>query len=362
MKKNLFVLLALFSLLAVASYGQKAKPKFVKTGGDKPAVSLLANLLPASDAVATINIKRLINEVMPQVLSSKPETLAKINAKMAEFQTRTGIDLKMVERAAIGIGYKKVSDKETDFEPLMLLQGKFNADSMIGLLTKAANGKYREEKVQDAAGTKTVYIFSLKDEIEKHKPAATKEENGFEKLISRLMNSFSDEVAITGFGTDTLVVGKLNRVTMMLSPVKAPVNGALLAQINQKPGAIVSFVGNVPQGMSQFIKLDDDEIGKNLDSIRTLRGSLDYNDGKAALTVSAKTLKAGDAQKLEEMLSGLQMVGKGLLGASKGADKQLYARMLEKIVITRKLNEVTLNLQMPKTDMDALVGVLIKDK
>ena len=50
------------------------------------------------------------------------------------------------------------------------------------------------------------------------------------------------------------------------------------------------------------------------------------------------------------------MVGKALLGGSKGADKKVYSRMVENAKISRTGNEIMLNLQVPQTDINVLIG------
>jgi len=169
----------------------------------------------------------------------------------------------------------------------------------------------------------------------------------------------SKEIALTNYDNNTLVIGSVVRVKESISN-GARVSRELTDLANRKPTAIMSFGANVPAGISQFIKLDIDELGKNLDSIRQIYGTFDFAAGNAVLSATARTTDASQAQSLEEMLSGLQMIGKSILAGSKGADKQVYAGLVEKAVISRKTNEVSLDLQIPQADVNALVGDLIK--
>ena len=365
MKKNFFSILAACSLLVSAGTATFAQKNLVPKGKAKAKAAvkkqvvqtntLLASL-PASDAVMTMDIKRMMDEAMPQILSSKPQTLGELNAKMAEFKEKTGIDLRQFEQVAIGIGYKQISAKETDFEPVMLARGKFESGAFLGLAKLAAKGKYREEKI----GERTVYIFAAKEILADNKPSTGSKKTN--DIFDRLMKSFTNEVAVTAFDSNTLAMGKFDRLKLMFTESKSRVDSELIALASRKPNALMSFAGNMPNGAGQFFDLDNDEIGKHINSIRKLYGSMDLSDGKGLLAVAAKTTKVEDAQGLEDMLAGLQMLGKGLLGGSKGADKQVYSRMIENAVIARKGTEVTLDLAVPKTDIDILMGVLIKDK
>jgi len=59
---------------------------------------------------------------------------------------------------------------------------------------------------------------------------------------------------------------------------------------------------------------------------------------------------------LFETLEGLQFIGKAFLGSAKGANKQVYGRMIENAKFTRTANEVKLDLQVPQNDINVLIG------
>jgi hypothetical protein len=358
MNKKIFVLLFVFIFSANAAFAQVKKNLVSKKTAATvkkavPQTNQLASLLPNSDAVLNVQMSRLMNEAMPQVLATKPNYLQDINGKIDEIKTNIGIDLRQFDQLAVGIGYKTVSPKETDFEPLMMARGKFNSGAFLGLAKVAAKGKYREEKI----GERTVYIFTPTEIMANNTPNT---KNSFlNKMFDKMLNSFKKEIAVTSYDDNTLVMGSLKRVRETFES-QTKVNKTILDLASKSPNAILSFGANMPNGASQFLPLDNDELGKNIESINQMYGALDMTSGKATLAVSAKTEKADQAQSLEETLSGLQMVGKAILGGSQKADQQLYARLIENAVIARKANEVSLNLTMPKTDIDALMGILLK--
>ncbi len=360
MNKKFFI--SIFAIIFVlnsfnSAFAQTKKPVTKKnplaTNVAIRQTNQLAALLPNSDAVLSIQMSRLMQEALPQMLATKPQYLQEFNSKIDEIKNNIGIDLRQFDQLAVGIAYKTISAKETDFEPVILAQGKFNAGAFLGLAKVAAKGKYREEKI----GEKTVYIFSPKQILAENKPKTN--DSSMNKLIDQLMKSFTKEIAVTSFNDNTLVMGSVQRVRDTFES-KTRVPNDLLSLINRTPNAMMSFGAKMPKGASQFINIDNDEIGKNIESIKQMFGTLDFNDGKATLAVTAKTLKVDESQSLEETLSGLQLVGKSLLSGMNGADKKVYARLLENAVITRKLTEVSLNLKVPKTDMDALMAVLLK--
>ena len=74
--------------------------------------------------------------------------------------------------------------------------------------------------------------------------------------------------------------------------------------------------------------------------------------------MTARTLQNAQAKSLHETLEGLQMLGKAFLGGSKAADKQVYSRMIGAAKFSLQANEVTLDLQVPQSDIDILVSSL----
>ena len=314
----------------------------------------LAALLPASDGALTFNMRRLVGEALPQVLSSNPLMLGKILGKIDEIKNETGLDLRQFEQIAVGISSKKVFNRETVFEPVVLARGTFNAGALLALAKVAAKAKYREEKI----GERTVYVFAPKEIIRQHSKtlpnAAAKKSSMFEKAIDQMFKGLNGEIAVTAFDSNTLAIGSPTRVRETFN-AKTRIGSDVLELINRKPNAIMNFGVKLPDGLSQFINLDDDEIGKNLKAIRQISGAVDVGGGNATVSLAAKTLEAGQAKNLQEFLEGMQIVGKAFIGGSKGADKKVYARMIDNARISGSGNEVMLDLQVPQSDIDILV-------
>lgn len=352
MNKKFFAFLSTFALILSALSVSFAQPKrqFVKTTASQ--TNALAALLPASDGVINVDLKRLMNEALPQILATNPEILSEINTKIAEVQTKTGLDMRQFEQLAVGVAFKQVSDQEVDFAPLILARGKFNAGGLLALAKVAAKGKYREEKV----GEKTVYVFSAREIIQDNKPQIANSTLG--KWLDKALNSLKNEIAVTTYDDNTLVIGTLERVTETFTKTTR-INASVLAFINRKPNAVLSFGGSTANGLKPFFslgKFDNDETAKILGGVRSVYGSLDVASGNVVVSVAAKSVDAKNAEDLELSLSGLQMIGKGFLGGAKGADKEVYARMIENARISRKASEVTLDLQVPQTDINILLG------
>lgn len=314
----------------------------------------LTTLLPASDGALSLNVQRFFNEALPQILAGNQPMLSGILGKVDEIKNNIGIDLRQFEQVAVGVKSKQISPSEIDFEPVVLARGNFNAGALVAVAKVASKGKYREEKI----GDKTVYVFAMKELIEKNKPSTAKpktKDSIFEKAIDKMFAGLSRELAVTVYDNNTLAIGSLARVRETFD-TKTRISSEILNLVNRKPNAVISFGTKLPSELSKFIDLDNDELGKNIDAIRQISGAMDVNDGNAVVSLMAKTLKPDQAQGLQETLEGLQVVGKAFLGSSKSADKKVYGRMVENAKISRNGNEVMLDLQVPNSDINILIG------
>ena len=343
MIKKIFALFILITFILSAVALIFADTKTSKTNNE------LAALLPTSDMVITLDAQRLFNQALPQVLSANQEMLGEINAHINALKSKTGLDARQFQQVAVGLTTKQISAKDVEFEPFVLARGSFNSGALLAVAKMASNGKYREEKI----GSRTVYIFTPKEIAEANRPNT---KNSFlSKIFDKVTKNLTREVAVTTYDDKTLAFGTPARVREAFE-TKTRIATDILGLVNRNPNAVVSFGGRMPTGMSAFLPFENDELGKNLDSIRQVSGALNIGDGSAALFVTAKTLKDEQAQGLKETMEGLQVLGKAFLGGSKSADKQVYARMVENAKISRSGSEVSFDLQVPQTDIDVIIS------
>ena len=345
--KNRF--LPLFLLFALSLNAVGAAFADTKSAANKNQTSQLVAMLPASDAVMSFDAKRFMTDALPQILSGNQPMLSKILAHVDEVKAKTGIDLRQFEQVAVGVTAKQITAKEYDFEPVILARGQINSGALLAAAKLAANGKYREEKV----GGKSVFIFAAKEIAAANKPQNTTGKNA--QMIDKVIGKLSQEIAVTAFDPKTLAFGTAARVRQTVE-AKTRVGADIAGLLNQKQNSVMNFAAKLPGGLKQFIPLDNDELGKNIDSIQYLYGSMDVVGDNTALQLTAKTQNAAQAQELYETLEGLQLIGKVFLGSARGADKQVYARMIENAKFTQTASEVKLDLQVQQSDINVLIG------
>lgn len=347
--KSRFLAVAVLGVLVLNLTGS-AFANIKEKKGRKSQATQLATLLPASDGVVTVDVKRFFGVALPKLLSANQPMMGNILAKIDEMKSKTGIDIRQFEYLAAGVTATKISDKEYDFDPVVIARGQISAGGLIGAAKLAANGKYREEKV----GDRTIYVFAAKDiaeQAKQHAPA------GKTAIADKIIGKLSREIAVTTLDANTLVFGSLPLVRQTLGG-KSAVGSDLTSLLGKRETFVVSFAGKLLSGMKGLLPIENDELGKNIDSIRYVYGNMDVNGEVASINMTARTVQNSQAAALLETLEGLQIVGKALLGGAKGADKQVYARMIDNAKFSVKGNEVMLDLQVPQSDIDVLVGMI----
>ncbi len=344
MTKKIIIILALLAFVA-SGIGFAVSADTKRSGQ-------LAVLLPESEGVIVFNSERFLNQALPQVLSSNQPMLAKINGKIDELKGKTGMDLRQFTEVAVGIKSRKAAAGKFELEPVILARGTMDSKALVAVAKLASNGKYKTEKV----GSRTVYIFTPKEVVDKNKPKDKDNNDSIaDKVVDKMFKQLSKEVALTAYDSSTIAIGSVSRVKETIGNTPR-ISNEVLNLLNRKETAVINVGMVLPSGLSKYVGLDNDELGTNLDAIRQLQGSLDVAGNTTSLSVMAKTSQNAQAESLEEMLMGLQMVGKGLLGGMKGSDKQVYAKMVENMKISRETNQIMLDLNIPQSDLDVIIG------
>lgn len=346
MKKNIFAFLTLAAIVFGAlgtGFAQTKDSKKIRTMNE-----LLA-LLPPSEAAIAIDAKRLFGEALPQVLSGNQPLLKEILGKFDEIKSRSGIDYKQFQQVAVGISSIKNAGNGYDFETLVLARGQFNSAGLMTAAKVAAGGKFREEKI----GERTVYVFSAQDAIEQNKSKIPNSK--IADTLTKMLAGLNKEMALTSYDNNTLVIGSLARVRELFTETKLRIGPEVLGLVSRKPNAILNFGAQLPTGLTPFMELEDDNLGKSLAGIRQISGAMDITGGNTVVSVSAKTVDAEQAKGLKETIATFQSFS-GILKSSKGEDKKVYARMLENARVAQNANEVTLDLEVPQADINVIIG------
>jgi hypothetical protein len=334
----LFLSLSLALLTFVLTGGAQTRRS---TAGVSAASTLNPlNILPPSDVVAFVNVKRLINEAAPKIFADNPAKLAEFNADIDQFKTQTGIDARSFEKIAVGLRYQNPSPNVTTADTVVIAQGTFNAGALIAAARLVSKGKYQEQKYTDA----TIYLFSINDYVN----------------IPGVLNMRVKELAVTTLDANTLVLGELPavRATIDASKTRGGANAALVQLAMRSPDALVGFSANVPPSLTRGVNLGNDEISKLIGSIRQAYGAVGATANGFDMLAIARTENAGQAVSLSETLTALKQFGGVLAGQLPSETGKLAQNALDSLKIGATGNEASIRLELQQADIMTLMRVL----
>jgi hypothetical protein len=329
-------LLLLAGLTTPASQAQRKRGAGASPVTNQVAASPL-NALPASDAVMLIDLKRVLNDVLPRVLSSDPAHLAKINAEIDKFKTNYGLDMRSFERLAVGVRFQTPRAGVTTTDLVAIVSGTFNSGALLAAGKMAAKGKYQEEKYRNSV----IYIY---DATEQGKAPS-------------MMGMRVTKLAVAALDAHTLVFGEPEgvRSTIGASLERRRINAELIQMAMRNPNAFVSFGANVPASLTQGKDFGNEEITKNIAAIRQAYGAVGLTTGGIDLLAIARTARPEDAKNLGDTLSALKQFG-GMAISQMPADKRPMAQAaLDSLTITTEGNETSLRLEVAQAALDEIM-------
>lgn len=303
-------------------------------------------LLPASDAVVTADVKRVINDALPRAFSSDPAKLAQVNADIDRFRTRTGVDLRSIDKMALGARFHEVTteaSRPTRIEMVAIARGTFNADVIVAAGRLAAKDKYRTEKY---AG-KNIHIFTLNEQIR----------------LFGLFNLRLSDVAVAVLDTNTLAMGQLSRVREAIdaSAGRGRVSSELVQLATRNPSAMIGFGSNVPPSAMREIGVlgvDSDEISKNIASIRQVYGSIGMTTNGFDMQAVARTDNEQAAKSLYGTINAAKEFAAPLVSQflRNEAKAKLVRNTLDSLKVATAGNELQIRLEVAQSDLSTLVN------
>jgi hypothetical protein len=294
------------------------------------------NYLPASDAVMLIDVRRLLNETMPQILAGDKEKLAQANSEIDKFKSRTGIDPRSFDRVVLGVRYNYPTANTTKLETVAVAHGKFDAKALAAAARIAANGKYREEKYRGA----TIMVLTINDQMK----------------VLGLWNMRVSELAICALDANTLAIGNLPNVRAAIEAGKrGRANGELIALASRDPKAVIGFGANLPRELMANLNVGNDTIAKDANSIRQAYGSIGTTDTDVSLSLVARTDNAEAAKNLSDTVTGLKQLGAILIVRMAPPRKALAQSALDNLKITTRGNELEIRIQVAAANLALVI-------
>jgi hypothetical protein len=332
-KRILLTLAILVLSVSAAQVGAQTRPR-----NNAQAAGWLMASLPASDAVAQIKLRQLLNEALPRIMGNNSVRLAEVNANIQTFKNRTGLDPRMFEQLALGLRFSHPAAGVTKVQTVALANGTFSPAAMVAAGRVASNGSYREEKYQG----KTIYVFKLEENIR----------------VAGLFNFRIDELAAAPLDANVLALGDPAGVRAAIDAGKSRkgANAELIALASRDPNAVIGFGGNVTEQLIANLDIGNAPIATDLSKLRQVYGSVGTTEKDLELFLAARAVNAEAAKNLGDTLEGLKQFGALLVGRLSGARGVLAKSALANLQIVTQANELQIRTAVPQADIGPLMG------
>jgi hypothetical protein len=301
-----------------------------------PAASDVGNYVPASDAIAVINVKRMLNETMPMILGSDPAKLAQANAEVDKFKTKTGIDPRSFDRVVFGLRYTYPTPNATKVESVAIAHGTFNATGLASAVRLAANGKSRDEKYRGA----NIIIVNINDQMK----------------VLGLFDVHVSELAICALDENSLALGTLENVKAAIDAGKRGRAAAdLIALATRDGNAVAGFGANLSGQLLGKLDVGNDTLAKDVSSIKQAYGSVGSTQSDVTMMLVARTDSADAAKNLGDTVEGLRQLGSMFIGRMAPPKKNLAESALNNLKVTARGNELEIRTQVAASNLAALM-------
>lgn len=334
MKNSIFqaLAMALVFSFAVSSIGFAQRGR--TTSAQAPT---LLSFLPPSDAVALINVNRVLDEALPKLLAENPAKLAEITSELAKFKAQTGLDPRSFDQIALSLSYQYPREGITKISTAALARGTFNAGAIVAAGRLAANGKYVEQKYQG----KTIYLFSLDRQIR----------------LFGLWNIKVRELAVAALDGNTLALGDLDAVHGVIEAnrTRKHANPELIALASRDPNAILGFGGNVSPKLLENLSLSNDSVARELTAVRQVYGTLGMTSTDLELMLAARTVDTYSAKNLGDTVEGLKQFGALFINRLSPAKGTLARAALDNLKIITVGNELQIRTAVGQSQVSPLM-------
>lgn len=288
-----------------------------------PAQSVITNL-PESDAVATVNVRRIVNETLPRLLTA--EQTAGMQSVLAKAKQIAGFDISNIESAVVGLRLNRSAPLSMP-SILFVMRGSFNADALVSLLKVGLAGKAHDEKY----GAKTLTLLKMGDLMQ----------SGGSKTSPGV------EIAIVALDGSTLAAGipAYVKAAVDADAGKNRIKPELVQLIGREPESLIRLAGLVPQGLFAGLlpkeSQGNQEIARLAASIQQIYIGLNMDAQAFPLSLMLKANTAENAHALAGFLQTIAQLGTSV------TDKNVKS-IVDGLKITSQETEVQVRTVLPQ--------------
>lgn len=288
-----------------------------------PAQSVITNL-PESDAVATINMRRIVNEALPRLLTA--EQMTGVQSVLAKAKQIAGFDIGNIESAVVGLRLNRSAPLSMP-SILFVMRGSFNADALVSLLKVGLSGKAHDEKY----GAKTLTLLKMSDLMH----------SGGSKASPGV------EIAIVALDGNTLAAGipAYVKAAVDADAGKNRIKPELVQLVGREPESLIRIAGLVPPGLLAGLlpkeSQGNEEIARLAGSIEQIYIGLNMDAQAFPLSLMLKANKAENAHAIAGFLQSIAQFGTSV------TDKNVKP-IVDGLKITSQETEVQVRTVLPQ--------------
>jgi hypothetical protein len=329
-----FIYLALALQFIFHSFSGPAGPTVV-LAHSPVAVDELAGLLPPSDLVASLDVQRMFNEIIPKSGEITAGGVDRLTKGLTEFKNRTGIDPAKVQGAVLGARLDSL-----EAPAVIVLQG-VDVDAKQ---VEAAAAAYKAEFKTSEYKGRTLYGLILKTGAPSIGPVSLK----------------IDALTLVSLGNQRIALGDLSLVKTVIDNQAGGPKTGISPEIGKalsetRSTALIRFAANLPASVRSQLS-DQGDLFNSIAGIKMMLGTIDAApDLSLSLDMNMRTASQASASELENSLKGLLVLVKGIFGTGGGDGKNDWiGQLLDRVAITSKASDVLLGLAVPRSVLDQL--------
>ncbi len=302
----------------------------------------LVDLLPASNAVVSIDVQKGLNDALPKLLVGNPQIKAEVDQGLAEISSKIGADALNFSDVVVGVGVQGVAGPAAPkVLPVFIARGDVSAAQVVAKATAASKTPCTERGVSG----KTIYVCQMEVSVKQKAKGASV--SSATKILK--------ETAFVALDANTVAFGAVSRVLDTVEH-RSVVNPAIKGLLKDSPTTVAAFAMENVNGLEKLVPLENDDVGNALKNLRYMAGSADSVADGFVFSGLFRSVDAASSKELGSLLSGLQAIGKAFLGNSNRADQKLYGRLINNVKIAQADNDVTLSIAIPQADVNALMA------
>jgi hypothetical protein len=311
-----------------------ASNKPAPTPSGAPATDELIALLPASDLIATLDVNRAFNELLPKLAGFTAGGVDKLAKSVQDFAQRTGLDPAKIQNVAFGFSLNGMQGTG-----VLIVRGLDPDAKQIDAVMKEFGTEYKTSEYKG----KSVYNVVAKVKAPSAGPLSVK----------------TDEVALAALGQQLVAFGDLTAVKQVIDihsgAAKGGVTPAMTEALKEtRASALVRFALNIPENLRSEAASQGD-LFKSVAAIKMILGTFDVaGDLSLSLDAIMRTPSQNDAAELETGLKGLVELIKGIFGGGGDQPTDFFGQLFNQVKIGSKLNDVSLSISLPRSLMDQL--------